>query len=151
MVSCRLMRAQDLPDVAEICHRVYLESSYSKLPFDWKHLGLFLINVLSTPETQVAFVVEKNGKVIGVLGAYLVPYMFSPALLCQDFGIMVDKDYRGSSAGRRLVEAMEQWAKSKGAVEILPGISSGIQTDRTVKFFEKMGYKKAGTILKKVL
>ena len=43
----------------------------------------------------------------------------------------------------RLVYAFEEWAKEQGASELSLGVSTGVQTEVTVRMYERMGYKMA--------
>lgn len=51
---------------------------------------------------------------------------------------------RGTPRAWRLIQAFEDWARAQGAARILNGVSSGLDEERTGRFYEKMGYLPMG-------
>jgi ribosomal protein S18 acetylase RimI-like enzyme len=53
-------------------------------------------------------------------------------------GLVVDSNFRGGGAGRKLVERGEDWARHRGLAVI--GVRSNIIRERTHVFYERLGY-----------
>jgi GNAT superfamily N-acetyltransferase len=51
----------------------------------------------------------------------------------------VDEKYRGSGAGRALVEHVEAWARERGALEV--SLRTNIVRDGAHKFYQHLGYE----------
>lgn len=60
-------------------------------------------------------------------------------------GIYVDENYRNQGVSRKLVEAGEVWAKSKGCKEL--GSDTGWDNQVSQAFHQKIGFKEAGRIV----
>lgn len=97
--------------------------------------------------TGGVFVAELGGLTIGMAGTYCVEHIFGFEKFAGDFVLYVLPEYRGSSAAKRLVRAIEAWAKEQGATEVLLGISTGVETERTAKLYEHLGYRESGRSL----
>jgi len=62
--------------------------------------------------------------------------------------IFVKENYRGTSLGKKLVENAIEWLKRKNVECIKVGIAEG--NESVLQFYEKLGFKKSMTILKKI-
>ena len=85
------------------------------------------------------------GAIIGMI----TEEIFGDDLIACDLGLFVSPSKRGSSAAPQLVEALEHWAKSAGAKEIHLAQSTGIEVNRTRRFYEGMGYEVVGVVTRK--
>lgn len=89
------------------------------------------------------FVAEKDGRLIGMVGGIVIEHYFSSAKFSMDFVVYVAPAERGSSVAVRLITAYEAWALERGAEEIGLGVSTGVEQERTVNMYERLGYKVA--------
>ena len=64
--------------------------------------------------------------------------------MANDLCLFVTKPKRGGTAAYRLIKAFEAWAIAHGAVVLRFGISTGVEADKTLKLYEKLGYKLEG-------
>ncbi|WP_178021638.1 aminoglycoside 6'-N-acetyltransferase [uncultured Paenibacillus sp.] len=60
-------------------------------------------------------------------------------------GIYVDEDHRNQGVSRKLVEAGEAWAKSRGCKEL--GSDTGWDNHVSQEFHQKIGFREAGRIV----
>lgn len=92
-------------------------------------------------DVQCLIVAEKNGEVIGFCSGIVSEQLLSYDKYATDTGIYILPEHRGGTAFVRLVRAFEAWAKEQGATEVQLGVSTGINTDRTVCIYERLNYK----------
>jgi GNAT superfamily N-acetyltransferase len=90
-------------------------------------------------EVVDAFVAEdREGRVIGWAHVFMVPFIESGPN-AELGGLVVDEKYRGSGAGRALVERVEAWAREHGAADLC--LRSNIVRDGAHKFYEHLGFE----------
>ena len=88
-----------------------------------------------------------DGKVVGFLWAVIGEMApWNPQLVANDILFYVEPEYRGSTCGLRLVKEYTQWANSFGCVESRLSLASGINMERTGLMFERLGYRRFGTV-----
>ena len=76
-------------------------------------------------------------------------YYFGKDLVANDCLLFVDKSKRGGVAAIRLIKRFQQWAFEKGASEVRPATSTGVQTEDTKKLYEALGYDTVGYVFRK--
>lgn len=96
-------------------------------------------------------VCELNGEIVGFFLGELVEYFFSQDLIAQEL-VMVFKPNHREGIGEHLknmISEFTDWSKSKGAVEVCVGITSGIAGKGYEKLLKQQGFKEVGLITKK--
>jgi len=121
---------------------------HDNFPFDLEHS---MQNAASTimREDGCFLVVYDNDEPVGFLWGICCSLPWSHAKLALDCILFVRKQYRKSRAGYMLMCSWEQWSKSQGAVEVQISIASGIHEECTEGFYQRLGYRKAGTQYRK--
>ncbi len=147
----RPAREGDADAVIELGKRMHEESAYAFLPYDLKKVRALFNSYIADPEKQCGLVAEEDSKLIGMFGGYLTSYFFCNEKIACDLIFFVDEKHRGSSAAPRLIRAFRQWASVHGASEICLGVSTQINTERTGKFYERMGLQHVGGVYKQRL
>ena len=77
------------------------------------------------------------------------PVFFGDALEVLDLTFFVHPDRRGSMAARAMLEAIDGWARAIGAVRVTIAPNTGIDHDRTTRFFRILGFEKTGEAMTK--
>jgi L-amino acid N-acyltransferase YncA len=92
----------------------------------------------------VVFVAEQKRQVIGAMLASISSYRHTTGhqVLCEV--LYVHPAHRGSRAAIRLVKHVIDWGRQIGAREVIGGVDNGFQPDRTMKFYEHLGFKNVG-------
>lgn len=87
------------------------------------------------------FKVAVNGSVIGCAGALVFPQWWNASeIVAQELFWFVDKDHRGTSAGIRLLKALEKSAKEKGAKKLMMICLHDLDGEKVAKMYSKLGY-----------
>jgi GNAT superfamily N-acetyltransferase len=93
-------------------------------------------------ETHAVFVAEVSGEIVGwTHGAERE--MLELGCRCEILGLVVAEGQRGLGTGRRLVEAIEQWARGRGLDHIF--VRSNIIRPESHPFYERIGYERYKT------
>ena len=87
-------------------------------------------------ERSLVLIAEDGGRPVGSLVAGLLPMPLYGARLAFLQELFVEQGARGSGAGRALMEAFDEWARSRGAaVEAL-----GTSRPLAMAFYERLGF-----------
>lgn len=155
MAKIRLAEHADVEAVVELGAMLHAESpTYSPYPYSRQKARAVarscIGSLLAPPADSVLFVADEGGEVIGMLGGYLTEGLFVDGMLiASDYTFYVRPDRRGTMAAPRLLIAFEQWAKGMGATHVYPSVSTRIDDERIVAFYEAMGYQHTGHNLAK--
>ena len=106
----------DIPALVELLAELFSIEADFKPDTERQVLGLTLL--LSNAEQAVIKVArdaEKGGAVVGMVSAQLVisTAQGTPSAWLED--MVVSRAYRSGGVGRRLLDAVQEWAKSRGA------------------------------------
>jgi GNAT superfamily N-acetyltransferase len=149
------MHAGDIPAVVEMGRALHAESPrYRRFSFDAGKVERLLRSriegTLVTDAPGGAFVAEADGELVGGLVGYVAEPFFSTDKFASDFSFYVKPEYRGRTrAPLLLVRAFEAWAQSQGVVDLIPGTTTELDADKTVRFYEKLGYQMHGVVMRK--
>lgn len=113
-----------------------------------RRLAQSICGVLPAPAVPTcALVAEERGKIIGMMSGFVVEHFFGHDRVASDYVFYVRPEHRGGSAAVRLLRAFEAWALQFDPFEIMPGVTTGFQTEKTVGFYRKLGYEVNGATL----
>ena len=148
-IKIRELGFKDSQQIIELGKIVHEESYYKFLPYEEMKIQELIMVTLKNPDSNVCFVEEQNGKIIGALCGFIVAYVMNYELFAQDLGLWVLPKKRGTWAAKKLLDTFEYWAKKRGCKEIMLSITSNINQDRTSQFYEKLGYTNLGAVCRK--
>lgn len=130
----------DLPGILEAGRRLHKKTPYKDIPEDVQSVAHTLGQCINNA-FGFAAVAERNGKITGFLLGAAVPLWFSKKRSATD--IVTYSESPGD--GLRLVKAFKAWAWTlPGVVEVTMAQSSGIDTDRTMRIYERAGFEQVG-------
>jgi GNAT superfamily N-acetyltransferase len=97
---------------------------------------------LNGREEHVVFVAEANGQIVGWIHGAERELLVIDRIgeIC---GLVVAEGQRASGVGRRLVEAVEQWAGGRGLDQV--SVRSNVARTESHPFYEKVGYTRLKT------
>lgn len=96
------------------------------------------LNELAESQSDMVFVCEFGGLVIGVVSLHVMPLFHAAGQLVRITSLSVLEGWFRKGVGAQLVEAAERWAWSMGAVRV--ELTSGDHRDGAHRFYEAMGY-----------
>ena len=101
------------------------------------------LDEMQDPNQYAVYVAELAGsQVAGWIGVYL----FRSVELdrCAEIsGLIVDQEIRSQGIGKALLDAAEEWARSRGCDVI--SVRSNVKRDRAHQFYERHGFKHVKT------
>ncbi|MBA5203088.1 GNAT family N-acetyltransferase [Pectobacterium aroidearum] len=136
---------EDIPELVLLGMRMHQESSYRKLSFDAEKCAALADQLIASTYGAV-LVAEIDGQIIGWMAGGIAPFWFSHDRMAFEYGVFIDAEYRGGSAGYRLVKEFVRWAKEHGAVEIRMGITTGVHEERTGELYQRLGLQRTGLL-----
>ncbi|MGO1538587.1 MAG: GNAT family N-acetyltransferase [Leucobacter sp.] len=109
--------------------------------------GVAFDNVLRkrTEETNVLFVAEDDGKVVGYSLMTVSRLLHAPGLTAHLQEIVVDSDSRGDGVGDRLMQANEHYCMGRGVRQL------SASTSRIGSFYNHRGFEAMGEHYRKLL
>lgn len=98
-------------------------------------------SLIENKDSAAVFVAVEDRKLIGCTGAMLYPLWFAPSHLTgQEMFWYVDRDRRKSKAGKKLFQALEDWARKMGANSFAMSTLSHLDEKRIAQMYESKGY-----------
>lgn len=130
-VTIRPARPSDTDFLAELCDQLGYPSSAQAVRIR--------LEALNRDRANVVYVAEMDGAPVG-----WVQVVARLSLLLDAWaeveGLIVDECCRGYSAGQRLMDAAENWARAQGCTEMR--VRSNVVRERAHHFYEQLGYQK---------
>ena len=139
----RKAKKEDMNAVIFLGKAMFDESSLQATAFDLCKCVQWFSRVLADGLVVVA---EDKDKFIGMLGAGIGEPDFSSDKIAYDYLVYVIPSYRGTRLAERMIKVYILWAREMGVKEgnINIGINVGVNTDRTERFYRKLGFVRSG-------
>jgi GNAT superfamily N-acetyltransferase len=134
----RRARASDLGSLVRLLGQLFaLEADFAPHRTRQRR-GLALM--LAGPRRSAVLVAERAGAVVGMVTAQLVASTAegAPSALVED--MVVDAPERGRGTGRGLLEAIEAWARARGATRLQLLADDG--NAPALAFYSRMGWRR---------
>lgn len=81
-----------------------------------------------------------DGVLIGFMAGHVSETFLNNEKNAYDNGLFIAPEYRGGTTAFRLVAHFEAWAKAQGAVNVWLCQSIGHKQEKTLRFYEHLGY-----------
>ena len=140
-MNIRPIERNDIDRCIQIGRDMHEESRYSSLEYKPTKILQLIEATFSMPESYCLFVAEQEGEIIGLLVGFCVEYWFGTDKQTSDLAIYVAPEKRGTTTAPRLIRAYEKWASNLGVNEITVSTSTGVETERTIGLFQRLGYQ----------
>lgn len=129
-VTIRSVRRADAAVLADLLTQLGYPSSAAEV-------GDRLRYWLDQPRSRV-FVAESAGRVVGALTLHALPYLLKTGSWGRIESLVVDEPVRGTGAGRALIDAAEEQARSWGC--LLMEVTSSRHRTGAHAFYRRLGY-----------
>lgn len=141
MIDVRRAEPADLPSCLDLTARFHAASPISDVaPFDRDGMAVTLKEMLVNPRAGVWLAVQDDLPV-GIAGALLYPLYFNPAHeVVQELFWWLNPEARGSGAGEKLFQSVQDWAKDNGASVIFMVALDDDRVDKMDKFYRRAGF-----------
>jgi GNAT superfamily N-acetyltransferase len=107
------------------------------------------LKAVASDPGYVTLVAETDDGVVGVIGGTTGHYYEKDGVYARLLVLSVSSTSRGTGIGAQLVDALERWALSRGARDIV--VNSAFHRARAHAFYERCGYARTGLRLVKTL
>jgi GNAT superfamily N-acetyltransferase len=150
VTSVRFATQVDVPEIVHVGKIMHAESPrFSKFPYSPAKVAKFVAALMASPVGCVIVADHPHVGIIGFYGGFVAEHFFSETKFASDAAVFVAPAYRGGSAFVRMAMLFEEWAKTHGAVEFQPGVSTEVNPDKTLKMYERLGYRLSGHLVVK--
>jgi GNAT superfamily N-acetyltransferase len=139
-MSVRLARMEDFPVVCRMARDFHQASEYRVIEFDEASCFLLFQSALSKGLVFVSEGRELTGFVLGL--PFPCPLNQSKTMV-SELAWWVDPQYRNTSAGMRLFQALEEAAKEYGSTSLTMICLESMEPDMVQGIYERKGYKAA--------
>lgn len=148
MLLVEKLKRENIPDVINLMKNfAYPELKWQHVSFSEEACFESIWQMHKNPDGRF-FVAFKENKVVGYAACLVRPYHFSRELCAKDVTFFVQKEYRGSLIGKKLITAMRDFSIEKGAKELYLSVNSGVEMEQTEKMLTKMNAEKIGFEMK---
>lgn len=138
MINIRRAQWGDVPSILPLWRRFYAGTDWQQtIPYDEDKITSVLYGLTAAPHSLLY--AEQDGTYIGAIGVYVEPVYWGVTLTAIELFWHVDKEYRGTSVGMRLMRAAEDAAREAGAGLIFMG-SIGATPPHIVAKYAEAGY-----------
>jgi GNAT superfamily N-acetyltransferase len=139
----RYAQVSDIPDIIRMSKVFYAMTHYPEFaPYDEEtaeRLSTLLI------ENHILFVAEAEGKVIGMVGGMLLPWLFNSSVITgHEIIWWVDREYQKTGLGIELLKALESEVAARGASRLQ--MAHFVHMPYSASIYESLGYKHTESI-----
>lgn len=147
----RIEQAQisDIPELLEIAVQFWNESpTYQQRPINLDKVKTQLQTLILYPSQGCVLIcLDQDNNILGGVVGGLQQEWQSDSLMAFDYCIFVRPENRGSRTAYLLIQAFISWAKEQGADWIQVGTATKINTEKTINFYQKLGFEHTGSFL----
>ena len=136
-VSIRPATAADAGDLVRLLGDLFSIEADFRADAERQRRGLALM--LADPGRRQVLVAERGGAVVGMVTAQLVASTAEGGLSALVEDMVVDAASRRRGVGRRLLEAIEAWARERGATRLQ--LLADRENTGALRFYERMAWR----------
>jgi len=134
------LKSERWDEFAELCTAMHAESAFASWPISLDRVREYI----ARQNVFCVVAINDAGRMVGLCVAAIGSFFFSPRQVVDLALLYVSPENRGGRAAKRLVESLEQWAVSRGIPDVQLSQRTGVDIDKTARFFEGCGYKLSG-------
>ena len=97
---------------------------------------------ISADPSYRTLVAEQDGRVLGAAGLHVERYYEKDGSCARIMSFVVGSEHRGRGVGRALISAAEDWARERGARDVM--LTTHKRRSGAHRFYQSMGYEATG-------
>jgi hypothetical protein len=136
----------DFTQVLALGQRLHELSRFSFLPFEPARVRRLFDLHIAQPRKRCGFIAHRGSVSVGILAGRVETYTFCDELVASDEIFFVDPARCGGWAAVRLFKAFRSWAVEVGARELHLATATGIEPERTGRFFGHFDLRPIGAL-----
>lgn len=138
MTLIRKAALDDVPAIVDMAERFYADTVFNEwFDFNPKTVGQLASSLAAD---HVMLLAEQEGRVVGMVGLFVVPFMFNADHhSAHEVVWWVDPDAQGNGLGRALLEAIEPACKAKGA-QVIYMVHMANSPPQAAALYNRLGY-----------
>ena len=145
MITVRALEPQDLDALIALGELAVLETRYNGQGYDPVKIRHQLEAYFKDERRKYIWLIGfNNGVLQGLLFGSVEEYWFTQALGVNMIAWYVAKEARGSSMAVKLLLAFRRWGENRNATELTLSVTSGLRTEKTGRFLQRMGFRRCG-------
>ena len=145
MTYIRQAIPEDVPWILDLGRALHDEAPTMRwLPEDELRRYRVVSTVIQSSDALFVVLDDQSGFIIG----HVEQHAWHGATVVYEDILYIIPDKRKTYRAKILLQALFDWARLIGAAEVVVEITSGIETEKSVRFCEKMGMEVIGTVLR---
>lgn len=146
------MQKFHIPEVLDMLAEMHAESPHFSANHiaDAEHVAKALTSLLFMPR-GIAITHFDGRNLAGLMLGVVADTWYSPTLEACEMVLYVRPEYRGSPLAPRLIGRFEAEAIKLGAKVINAGTSAGVKDDAVIRLYERLGYTRTATGVRKIV
>lgn len=134
---------EDVPRLVDLGAVMHAESPrFREQPFSRVKVAQTLVGLIQG--RGVVFVARRDGQIVGGMAGGVAPNWFNDELQGFELAVFLAPEARHGLTAMRLVRAFFLWCRARGARHVRMGITTGVHTDSTARFYRALGMQDAG-------
>jgi GNAT superfamily N-acetyltransferase len=139
----KLAAHEDIPALVELGREMCAESPlWSRMRYSPESVADTLGKLINH-EDGLACIAVQDGVVVGAVLAVVEAHWASPDRVASELALFITKSARGRSYAVRLVSALVEWGRARGARFLQAGTSTGVNVDLTARIYERAGFERS--------
>ena len=132
----------DLPKYIELAKAFHTASPmHGAIDFDPDGYSRFYLSSINQDSIGI-WLAEIGDKIVGICGALAYPLYFNPsALVVQELWWWLTPNARGSGAGTKMFQQIEQWAKEQNATALFMIALEDERAQKMERLYARAGFK----------
>jgi GNAT superfamily N-acetyltransferase len=141
-VRIRPAAAPDLPHLVRLLAELFsIEADFAP-DAERQRFGLALM--ISDQRLRTVLVAERHGVILGMVTGQLVVSTAEGGLSAWVEDMIVERGARGGGVGRALLDALESWARSRGATRLQ--LLADRENTPALGFYERVGWSRTSLV-----
>jgi GNAT superfamily N-acetyltransferase len=148
MFSLARALPEDVEEMVKLGKALHETSEFRHVSYSLEKTSNFTHYCINSADHIVITVKSsEEDAIVGYFIGFIGPFFFSDDLVSFDMSFFLSPHFRNYRAAFQIVKKYKEWATEKGAKRIMLSQSTGLDTARTSRLYERFGFKDVGANL----